>query len=150
MRRIRPLFFVLCLAVMIAGSAYAGPYTNDLSKCLVESTSQEDRVDLVVWMFSAAAAHPAVEHLVTVSEEELNDANRTMGELIMRLLTESCVEQYRKAVKYEGAAVIEASFEVLGQVAGQELFARPEVVAAMSSMQEAIDEEKLQSVLEEE
>ena len=125
---------------------FAGPYTDDLSRCLVESTTDEDRVNLVKWMFASASAHPAVQPLSTVSEEQLESANREMGELLMRLLTESCVDATKKAIKYEGEATIQTSFQVLGQVAGQELFASPEVTAALSGLDKYLDKEKLQAL----
>lgn len=128
--------------------SHAGPYTDDLSRCLVDSTSKRDRATLVKWMFSAASLHPAVKDIAKVSETQLNDANRQIANLFMKLLTESCRQETKKAVKYEGKSTIEHSFRILGQVAGQELFTSPEVAAGMSSLEEHLDEEKLKSLLE--
>jgi hypothetical protein len=35
--------------------AAAGPYSDDLAKCLVKSTTKEDRVSLIRWLFAAAS-----------------------------------------------------------------------------------------------
>lgn len=140
---------VLAAAALVAalsGYAQAGPYGDELSKCLVESTTAADRVDLVKWMFTAAAAHPAVKPLASVSNEVLDDANKRMGALLMRLMTETCRAPAEKAVRFEGAQTIEAGFQLLGQVAGKELFASPEVSAALSRMDSYIDMEKLKSL----
>jgi hypothetical protein len=141
------LIFVAISAGLGAG-AHAGPYTNDLSKCLVESTSAADRAGLVKWMFSAASLHPAVSSIVTISEEQLDQANKWMADLLIRLLTQSCHEEARKALKYEGEMAIQAGFQVLGQVAGQEMFADPKVAAALSGLEKHVDQEKLKSLIQ--
>ncbi len=150
MHLLKATSILLVLMSFPASTVYAGPYTDDLSKCLVESTTQDDRVDLVRWMFAAASAHPAVQSFVSVSEEQLEEANKTMAALIERLLTESCKDITTKAMKYEGATTLQASFQVLGQVAGQELFSSPEVSAALSGMEEHFDLEALQALAQDE
>lgn len=135
------------LAVSASPGANAGPYGDDLARCLVESTSSQDRVDLVEWLFAAASFHPAVSDFATVTPEQLNASNKAMAELIVNLLTETCREQTSKALQYEGEQTIPASFEILGQVAGQELFSNPRVSDALSGMEQYIDVEKLSSVL---
>ena len=131
------------MALLGAQSVFAGPYADDLSKCLVASTTQEDRIALVKWVFSAAAAHPAVKTMVTVSEQQLDDANKSTAELFMKLLTVSCKVEAEKALQYEGAMTFHNSFQILGQVAGKELFSSPEVATAMSGLRKHLDAKKL-------
>jgi hypothetical protein len=140
---------LIVLAVMLfvgVAPSPAGPYTDELSKCLVASTTAADRVDLVKWMFAAASSHPAVRPMSTVTPAQLDAANRKMGALVMRLLTETCVQQTRDALKYEGAATLQTSFQVLGQVAGRELFTSPEVKEALSGLDQYVDGEKVQAL----
>lgn len=125
---------------------HAGPYTDALSKCLVDSTSTRDRQDLVRWMFSAASLHPAVAPISAVSDEQLDAANKTVADLVVRLLTDTCRPETEEALQYEGMSTIEASFSVLGQVAGQELFASAEVSAGLSGLEKHMDHEKLGSL----
>lgn len=128
--------------------AKAGAYTDQLSKCLVESTSVKDRAQLVRWMFSAAATHPAVQDLVNTTPEALEESNKNMGELLNRLLTISCQQEAKSALKYEGQATMEASFNVLGQVAGREMFSHPAVSAGMSALEKYIDSKAIQALTE--
>ena len=58
----------------------------------------------------------------------------------------SCKKEAKKALKYEGDTALETSFQILGQVAGQELFASPAVAGAMSGLQEHMDEKKLEAL----
>ena len=141
--------YSVCLVgflLALSTSVKAGPYTNDLGKCLVESTTVADKVNLVKWMFTAASLHPAVKSIASVSDAELDSANKATAELFVSLLTESCREQTQKAVRYEGQAAIEEGFRVLGQVAAKELFTSPEVAAGMAGLQRHFDTEKLQAV----
>jgi hypothetical protein len=126
--------------------AHAGIYADDLSRCLVENTSKEDRLALVRWLFTAATAHPAVADVAKVSPEQLDQAHKTAADLFMRLLTDSCVAQAKKAVEYEGPATFAVSFQTLGQVAGAELFGSPEVNAVMAGFEKYTDKAKLEAL----
>jgi hypothetical protein len=99
-------------------------------------------------MFSAASQHPAVTAAATISAEELDEANKTMAEMVMRLLTESCKDETQKALQYEGQVTIQTSFEVLGQVAGNEMFSSPEVASALSGMEKHLDESRLRALMQ--
>ena len=134
------------IALSLWGSAHAGPYSDDLARCLVESTTKEDRIALVRWMFAAASSHPAVASFSSVSPAQLEGANKALAGLFMRLLTESCREKAKQALSYEGVTTIQTSFQVLGQVAGSELFASPEVTKSMSGLDKYLDTKKLEAL----
>jgi hypothetical protein len=136
------------IAILFSSAAHAGPYGDDMARCLVESTTKEDRIALVRWMFAAAASNPAVAPIAKVSPQIMDDANSSMGALVMRLLTDSCKDKTKKALTYEGPATIQLSFQVLGQVAAGEMFSSPEVRNAISGMQKHIDVKKLEELKE--
>lgn len=144
--KIIPVIF-LSLGLAAPAISHAGLYTDDLARCLVESTSPQDRSDLVRWIFSAAAAHPVVKPIASVGPREMDAANRAAGSLLMRLLTVSCRTPAQKALKYEGNSALEASFKVLGEVAGQELFSSPEVTQAMDGFANYLDADKLKALV---
>ena len=137
----------LALAPFSVKVAMAGPYTDDLSKCLVASTTTEDRTSLVRWLFLSASSHPALASLASASKPQVDAANRMTAELFMRLLTNSCAASAKNALRYEGQLAFQQGFQVLGQVAGQELFASKEVAANMSGLAKYIDGEKLKAKL---
>ena len=137
---------LLILALPVSLAAHASPYADELGKCLVDATTKEDRTALVRWMFAAAAAHPAVAAIANVSPKVMEDANATTGALITRLLTESCKDQAKKALNYEGPLTLQLSFQVLGQVAATELFTSPQVKQAMSGLQKTVDKKKLEEL----
>ena len=146
MNAIKILISALLLSAIRTTDAVAGPYADELSKCLVESTTQNDRIELVRWFFSAASLHPAVEPLSTLTAEQVDAANKTIAEMITKLLTASCRSETEAALQYEGPSTIELSFQVLGQVAGKELFTSPEVAAGLSGLERHLDLEALSSL----
>ena len=133
-------------AAFVAAPAKAGPYTDELSKCLVSNSSDADRNVLMTWMFAAIALNPEVATMSRITPEQRKKINQDMAQLFERLATESCRAPMHDAVKYEGTSAIEASFSVLGQVAGRSLFSSPEVAKGMEEMNSMIDESKLQAV----
>lgn len=134
------------LPLLVTSSAWAGVYTDDLSKCLVENTSADDRTALVKWIFTAASSHPAIRSLSTATAADLDTANAATGALFTRLLTESCKPQAQKALRFEGPATIQLSFTVLGQVAGAELFSNPAVTQNMTGLEKYVDSKKLEAL----
>jgi hypothetical protein len=138
----------LTMLVCAAGSGWAGVYTDDLSKCLVSSTTPEDKTNLVRWMFAAMSLHPEVSSLSTVTPEQRTEISHVVAGMIERLLTEGCRPQYRDAVRYEGQQSVQMSFQVLGQVAGRSLFDDPSVNTFMAEFGKYVDGKKLEAAAE--
>jgi hypothetical protein len=135
------------LVMLSPDSAIAGPYSDDLAKCLVKSTTDADKNSLVKWMFAAASLHPAVKSIASVSDAERDDLNKNAAKLFERLVTESCRAETQEAVKYEGPSTIQTSFEVLGQVAGRGLLADPAVARSLADFANYLDKKKLEQLL---
>jgi hypothetical protein len=140
----------LCVACAFVfgciSSAWAGVYADDLGKCLVSATTKDDRSNLIRWLFVAAAQHPAVKPISVISPAQQDESDKAMGALIMRLLTDSCKTDAQKAIQYEGPVTIQIAFEVLGKVAGQELFSSPEVTANLKGLAKYIDADKIKAL----
>src|SRR5262245_60520797 len=102
MKRSLPLFAWILSAALLASPAFAGPYTDDLSKCLVRSTTPEEKSLLVQWMFATMALHPDVKYLAKVTPAERAKLNQRVAALFESLLTRSCLSEARNALKNEG------------------------------------------------
>lgn len=149
---IRRYAVAAAMAVSVCGlsisPAHAGPYSDDLAKCLVESTTTSDKNALVKWMFAMAALHPAVKSIASITEAERTQSSRDTAQLFERLLTESCRTQTRQAVKYEGATALQTGFQMLGQVAARELFADPGVARGLADLENHIDSQKMKQAID--
>jgi hypothetical protein len=114
----------------------------------VEASSKEDKATLVRWIFVALSQNAAISSLSTATEADIEKSNAAVGALFMRLLTDACVDKAKKAIRYEGAAAMQASFEVLGRVASSELFSDPKVSAVMAGLEKHVDKNKIEALKE--
>jgi hypothetical protein len=149
MQQIRMAVFGVAFSLALFSSELALPgiYTDDMARCLVNSTSVAERNGLVKWMFSSAALHPAVKSIASISEAQRQESDKYMAQFFQKLLFERCRTQTQQAVKYEGQLAFESSFTVLGQVAARELFSEPSVAKGMSNLNNYIDKQKMQTLL---
>jgi len=128
--------------LLLSSAVQAGPYSDALSECLVGKSTMDDHVVFVQWMFAAMSRHPAVASMATVSDAQFDLANKRMAELYTRLLTVTCRDQAKAAIKNEGEFALSQSFQALGQVAGRELFINPDVLKGLSGMSKYFDRAK--------
>lgn len=143
------LFTATALVALMGTSltTTAGLYSDDLSRCLVTSATQQDKDVLVRWMFTSISLHPVVAGMSNLSDADLDASNRDAANMFVRLMSQDCLEEARTAVKYEGPVAIQQGFELFGQVAGQELFAHPNVASALSGLEQHMDSDKLAKAL---
>jgi hypothetical protein len=138
---------VLVTSALLAGThAVAGPYGDDMAKCLVKSSSPEDQTVFIKWLFSAMALHPDVASLATISAQQRDEFSKRAGALFQRLLTESCRSETQQAIRYEGLATIQYAFQVFGQAAAGNLFANPSVAVGMKDLTKYIDQDKIKAL----
>jgi hypothetical protein len=135
---------LLCLPQLAA----AGPFADDMAKCLVNSTSPEDRTVLVKWIFSVITLHPDLSSMSAIPPKQREDMTKAAGALFQRLLLDSCRSQTQQALKNEGPQTIQYAFQVLGQVASRGLFADPHVSEGAKDLAKYVDEEKIKALAE--
>jgi hypothetical protein len=132
---------------LCAGPACAGVYGDDLGKCLVESSTAQDKQQLVQWIFFSISLNPDIAPYSRITPEQRAAADTGMARLFEKLIGENCAQEAGAALKYEGSSAFSASFELLGRVAGQELFASPEVAAGTANFARQLDIPALQAKL---
>jgi len=121
--RFRTLAFSLAITTCCSGTAIAGIYTDDLSRCLVSKSTESDKILLAKWIFSMVALHPGVESMSRISEEDRAAINKGVAGIFEKLLTDACVVETRAAIKFEGEESLKNSFKVLGEIAMTSLLA---------------------------
>ncbi|MBL8261362.1 MAG: hypothetical protein JNM58_02970 [Xanthomonadaceae bacterium] len=127
--------------------AMAGPYGDDLSKCLVNSSTQDDKQGLVQWIFFAISLNPNTEPYVKVTSEQRAQTDKRMAQLLEKLLTESCVKEAKLAVQYEGDGALKEAFGILGRVATTEIFNNPQVSAGAEKFVQYLDVDKINTAI---
>jgi hypothetical protein len=140
----------LALGIVLATAApaaFAGSYSDALSKCLIAATTPQDRASLMRWLFATASNHPAVKSMATVTPTQMNDSNKSVGDLITKLLTVDCRTQAQAAYRQEGSGSFKTSFEALSEVADHELFSGPDVEASMAELRGYVDTDKIKQLV---
>jgi hypothetical protein len=134
---------VLGLFLLIAQPIAAGVYGDELAKCLVRSTTDADKIYLARWRFATIAAHPEVRSMASITVEERDELSAGAATLFQNLLIDTCGSEAKEAVQYEGQATIEAALSAFGSIATHGLMAHPDVTAFLSTLEEHLDQEKL-------
>lgn len=137
----------LCGAVLAgATQASAGVYTDDLSRCLVESTTAKDQKSFMTWMFFALALHPDVRQYANITPQQREGQDQLTARMIERLVTVDCRVETVKSLKYEGGNAIGAAFNVFGQSAARGLMSDAEVNKGLQNLATYVDAAKFDAV----
>jgi len=149
MRTTRLLATVLASTALLSSPiALAGPAeTAAATRCLADNTTGRDRKDLARWIFLAMAAHPEIKEMSKASGAQQEQSQRAVAGLFSRLVGETCATEVRALVQTEGPAALGKPFEVLGQLAMQELMSNADVKANVGGFERFIDRAKVEPVL---
>ena len=99
--------------------------------------------------FHGGVGSPGDQLTVHGNRRRSRYGNEVIADLFVKPLTESCRDPAKTALKFEGAVTIQQSFQVLGQVAGMELFSNPQVAAGMTELDKHFDPAKLKVLTDE-
>lgn len=136
------------MLVALVFSLPANANSQELATCFIDSLNGKERKQLVKWIFLSMAAHPDLVAYSSVSEEDRLKSDKTAGELVTRLFVENCPSQAKKAQKADPLA-IQKAFEVVGQVAVQELMTNNTVTQAIINYANYADVKKIHALLSE-
>ena len=138
------VFTVLTFLLNISNKPIlAGPFEDDMSRCLVLATSSKDNSLLGRWLVRVYGEHSDSKDLTNLSAYKKEVIDRDVARLFTRLLSEDCKVETQKALKFEGDGVMFNAFRVLGEVAGKELIEDKNVSKAINKFSEYVDYEKL-------
>ncbi len=124
---------LIMIAVLgLASQAQAGPYADELKKCLVESSSPKDLTLLVRWIAKAINAHPHLSDISSLSERKKAEIDQQLARYFERVLFQDCSAPARDLIKYENADGMRVAFEFLGQIAMKQVMEDPKVTQSVS------------------
>jgi hypothetical protein len=141
------LLVAIAFVLVPAPPVLAGPYADDMAKCLVKSTSAEDRTTLVKWMFSVVTLHPDLTSMAAISSQQRDALTKSTGALFQKLMLETCRAEAKQAYANEGPQTFEYAFRVLGEVASRGMFTDPHVSEGMKALASTFDEKKMKELL---
>lgn len=123
--------------------AVAGQAVDQLSECLVKSTTAADKTTVLQWTFTALAQHPELKAFSQVSPEQKTALDKQFAQTLQRILTEQCSTQAQAVIKAEGIQAIGDSFQELGSITGEEILKTPEIKQQLNGVLKYIDLNKL-------
>ena len=139
-----PLLAVLAFLLTISNQqTFAGPFADEMAKCLVTSTNNRDKNTLLRWMFKIYSDHPEVSYMVDISDREKKVIDKKMADLFTRLLSEDCFDESKNAAKYEGNIVFNNAFRIFGQTAAKGFMGDPNVKRSIKKVYGLMNYEKL-------
>ncbi len=141
----RMLLFVLAFCSCMFFAVPSSADTQALGTCLIDSLTGKERKQLAKWIFFAIAAHPEMSSFTNITVEERLNTDRMVGQLVTRLLVDDCAEETKAAQKANPLAIQQA-FQLVGQVAMQELMTNEDVRTAISSYASYADQSKINSL----
>ena len=140
--RIR-LFFLGAALLGAAQVTMAGPTVDQLSDCLMKSTTVTDKTTVLQWTFVALGNHPDLKAFsnVTASQKEALDKN--LATVLQRILVEQCSAQTKAVIQAEGLQAVGDSFQALGKTTGEEILKNPEINNQLKGVLRYIDLNRL-------
>jgi hypothetical protein len=124
---------ILLFLGLLPGRAYADDYADTLSKCLVTSTTSDERVAMMKWFFAAMSLNPSVGSLINLSADQWQKISDDAGKVFADLIATRCREQSLNVLRYDRTEFAK-SFRALGTLAGESLMTDPRVRAAIAAV----------------
>ena len=143
MKKILIVASLMCCAL----HAMAGPAADAVNTCLADGTNGKERKALARWIFLGMSMHPEMRGLTSATALTREDANRAVGQVFTRLVTETCPKEFRALAQAEGQAALVKAFEFLGRLAMQELMTNDEAKGAFGEFEKFVDRAKIAEVL---
>ena len=132
--------FTLCGMAM---TTQASPAQQQLSQCLIESTTAQDKTTVLQWTFAALAQHPDLKAMSQVTAEQKNQLDQNLAQVLQRIVVEQCASQAKAVMQAEGVKGVTESLQALGQETGQEILQQPEIKNQLNGVLKYIDLNKL-------
>ncbi len=136
-------FLISATLLSVTQVTLAGPTVNQLSDCLMKSTTVTDKTTVLQWTFVALGNHPDLKAFsnVTASQKEALDKN--LATVLQRILVEQCSAQTKAVIAAEGVQAVGDSFQELGRITGEEILKNPEINNQLKGVLRYVDLNKL-------
>ena len=133
----KKLFCIIFL--FISFNVNAGPYQDRYTSCILENTSERDRIILVKWLFVLLAEHPSLKDDFPTTEDDKISNDMAVADYISYVLGVKCLNETIDVLEYEGEEAFLKGFELLGEVAFMELADHEDVSSSFERYIQYID-----------
>jgi hypothetical protein len=138
------LSICLCLSYNWALSAST---SDNLKKCIAQSSSSKDNITLLKWMAKAMVVHPALTEIPAMKPADKTSIDRDFAAYVEKILITDCKKQTIDTLQTEGLPALQGALETLSQQLIKELLSNPEVNREIGAFATHIDQNKLMAAL---
>ncbi len=139
----KKLISIIILIILYQTTSQAGQYSNNFANCLMEKTTERDKVVLVRWAFSAMAHHSALKEEFNIPKSKFTKHEIAVADYVQYILGTVCFKETKNVLKYEGDEAFLKAFEMLGEIAFLSLMEEATVSNALENYVTHIDPEFL-------
>ena len=139
----KQLISILILITFYQTTSQAGSYSNNFANCLMQKTTERDKVVLVRWAFSAMAHHSALKEEFNIPKSKFTKHEIAVADYVQYILGTVCFKETKNVLKYEGDEAFLKAFEMLGEIAFLSLMEEATVSNALENYVTHIDPEFL-------
>ena len=113
----KKLISILILIIFYQTSSQAGQYSDKFANCLMQKTTDRDKIVLVRWAFSALAHHSALRDEFNIPKSKFTKHEIAVADYVQYILGTVCFKETKNVLKYEGDEAFLKGFELLGEIA---------------------------------
>ncbi len=135
----KKLILILILIIFNQTTSQAGQYSNNFANCLMQKTTERDKVVLVRWAFSAMAHHSALKEEFNIPKSKFTKHEIAVADYVQYILGTVCFKETKNVLKYEGDEAFLKAFEMLGEIAFLSLMEEATVSNALENYVTHID-----------
>jgi hypothetical protein len=137
---------ILSIGLLSGTSVVASTPTEQLGTCLIDTLNGKERKNLAKWIYFSIGSHPEIKSFMNATTDDIQKSDEYVGKLITKILTVDCPKELSAANKSDPMA-IQKAFELVGQVAMQELMANQDTMKALTNYVTYTDQEKINLIL---
>lgn len=136
--------FLVCISISVstfaaANTALAQTHSAQLSQCIVQNTTEKDRLAFIQWLAIAMLAHPDLKSFSSITPQQGQVFDEKTAAIFERILTQDCKEEFVNTMKFEGIVAMQRGFETFGAIAMEELMSNPAVAERFSAIDQYMD-----------
>ena len=138
--------FVIIFLLISTSSSFASQYSNKFTNCLIENTTDRDKIILVRWLFTIVAEHAALKTKFNVTNDQKIKNDRAAADYVEYILANKCLTETRNVLKYEGEDAFLNAFEKIGELAMLTMMEDKKVMKGMERYIQYIDQKTMEKI----
>ena len=113
----KKLIIIFFLITFYQTNLQAGQYSDKFANCLMQKTTERDKIVLVRWAFSAMAHHSALKEEFNIPKSKFTKHEIAVADYVQYILGTVCFKETKNVLQYEGDEAFLKAFELLGEIA---------------------------------